>query len=362
MKITIPSGPQDRGKKPSVSSLARYAACPGSWRLEKDLPEGETSEDAARGIRIHHALAEGKIDLLTDDEERDIACRCVGQYDYILASLADFISGDQKYLVESRMWYKKDWSGQVDRIHFTNPSSALVVDWKTGRVGTDSAETNLQLRGYAVLVKNHFPHLTEIRVAMIQPLAGNPTMVCYTEEDLKMAENEIQTIFLRLEDPEAELNPTPEGCKYCKAKSICPALRDQTLKLAQVSEKAIVSELSNRDISYYLKASKPVESFISELEKEAKKRLSEGQEIEGCELTPGRMTRDVTDAQAVFGRIGDKITTEAFVECCKLSLPSLEKAYATATGLRAKEAKDELRQTLSGLIEETTGNPILKLK
>jgi hypothetical protein len=56
------------------------------------------------------------------------------------------------------------------------------------------------------------------------------------------------------------------------------------------------------------------------------------------------------------------MTTTQFVECCKLSLPSLEKAYATATGLRQKKAKDELKQLLAGLIEETQGNPILKLK
>ena len=361
MTITIPNGPQERGNKPSVSSLARYAACPGSWSLEKDLPEPPTSEDAARGIRIHHALATDGIAILTDDEERDIACRCVGQHDALVLEIPE---KDEvfEYLVETRMWYSGAWSGQVDRIHFINATTTLVVDWKTGRVGADDAETNLQLRGYAVLVKKNFPHLREIHVAIIQPLAGKPTMVCYTEEDLKMAENEIQTIFLKLEDPEAELNPTPDGCKYCKAKSICPALRDQTLEIAQVSEKAIASELSNKDISYYLKASKPVESFIIELEKEAKKRLGEGQEIEGCELVPGRTTRKATDAEAIFGRICERMTTTQFVECCKLSLPSLEKAYATATGLRQKEAKDELKQLLAGLIEETQGNPILKLK
>ncbi len=361
MKITIPNGPQERGKKPSVSSLTRYSACPGSWRLEKDLPEPPESEDAKSGTEIHAWLASQDCELT--ESQKEVADSCERQRKEIELSIVEERTVGTMAIRDSlRLWFGESWSGLCDYLDFLNDEAAFICDYKTGRVGAADAETNLQLRGQAVIVKKNFPHLKRIYSAIIQPLAGKPTMVCYTEEDLELATLEIEGIMLLLDSPEAELNPTPDGCKYCKAKSICPALREQSLELAQVSKKAIVSELSNRDISYYLKASKPVESFISELEKEAKKRLSEGQEIKGCELTPGRVTRAVTDAQAVFGRIGDKITTEAFVECCKLSLPSLEKAYATATGLRQKEAKDELQQTLSGLITETQGSPILKLK
>ncbi len=54
----------ERNGLPSASAASRYAACLGSYQLERRVVEQETSADAHTGNRIHAALA---LEPVTDD-------------------------------------------------------------------------------------------------------------------------------------------------------------------------------------------------------------------------------------------------------------------------------------------------------
>lgn len=350
-------GRQDRGSEPSGSSITRYRDCPGSYRLEQQAQAADqSSPEADLGNKIHAKLA-GQ-DVILSDEAEEIRSRCLAQYDEVRASIEEIPSPVADPILETRFWYGAHWSGQVDRVDFLNEESALVVDWKTGRIAQDEADQNLQLRAYAVLVRDAFPHLKRIYVSIIQPMAGAPTLSVYNEESLDQAEREVVAIMDAVLDDQAKRSPSAKACRFCKAKALCPEVQGQALAMRAPMD---VPALSNERIGALLDAADYVEDFISDLKAEAKRRLQEGQEIPGRKLSPGKSVRGVTSAEDAFCKINYSGVLDAaeFAQCCKVSLPQLEKAFARNKGLSGKAAKEALEAVLGEVLTTKQGDPIL---
>jgi CRISPR/Cas system-associated exonuclease Cas4 (RecB family) len=346
----------ERKDKLSGSGMAGYAACPGKHQLEITCPASESGPAAIMGNRIHSYLAAEKVTPPLNEEELEIAHRCQQEYVEILEAIN--LGEPESTTVEKRLWYGDAWSGQIDRIdHWGN--TALMVDWKTGRVGTgNSAAENLQLRAYAVLLKKNFPHLTRILVAIVQPMAARYTIAEYEEIDLKLADEQIQGIVDAALAPNAPRTPSPDACRYCRAKAICPEAGGVVSNLATVP-KVSVPALTNGDIGEFLEKAIIVEDFIEALRAEAKERLKAGQEIPGYKLSPGRTSRSIEDHQQAYSRISSVIGENSFISACKVSVPSLEKVFAASTGLKPKEAKAKLEELLGDALVTKTGDSVM---
>lgn len=351
MDIQFPSSLQDRGDKPSASSTARYANCPGSFQIESLIPEPPSSEVAALGNDVHLALSGGKVELT--EEGHSLVAMCLSRYE----SLANEIIGDASptTLVEQRLWWNDEWSGQADRIDLWG-NNALVVDYKTGRGDVDPANHNLQLRALAVLVAKKFPEVSKIYVAIIAPMSIGTTVSCYEGDGLTQSREEILEIMEKISLPGAPRIPSGSACKYCKAKAVCPEVREEALT---IRDQVVVPTLSNDQVADLLGRADYIEDFITALRAEAKARLKNGQHVPGYKLSPGRTTRAIGDASAAFQIVADIMSSEDFVGACKVSVPSLEKAYAKATGLKGKGAKDAFELALSSVIETKVGDQIL---
>ena len=341
----------ERKDKMSGSAMATYAACAGKFQLEITCPPSESGAAAEMGTRIHTYLAGEEI-ILTD-EEQGIATRCLNEYAEILATL-DFGEPDHK-TIEKRLWYGDIWSGQIDLIlHWGD--KVLILDWKTGRTGTgNSAADNLQLRAYAVLVKKNLPNIKEAYVAIVQPMAHPFTIAHYDEEDLIAADEQIQAIVEASLAPNAPRTPSPDACKYCRAKAICPEAAGVTNEL--VVSPSAVPALTNEAIADYLEKADVVEGFIEALREEGKKRLLEGQEIAGRKIQAGRTSRSIEDPMAAFEKLG--IEPDLFLTACKVSVPQLEKVFATTNDMKAKEAKAKMEELLEGVLVSKTGAPMM---
>ena len=347
----------ERKDKMSGSGMKGYADCAGKYQLEKTCPEGESSIYAEIGNRIHQFLAGDKTIVLSSEED-EIAKRCLDQYDQILG-VVDL--GQPKHTIqEERLWYGDQWSGQIDLINFfgENDSTALVVDWKTGRNAQSSASENLQLRAYAVLVKKEFPQLKRIIVAIVQPMAAPYTLCEYDEADLAAADEQIQGIVSAALAPNAPRTPSPDACKYCRAKNICPEAQAEVTSMVEVKGE-IIPQLTNDQVADFLEKAEIVEAFIESLREEAKKRLQNGAEIAGRKLTAGRTSRSIEDHQEAFNRVSAVIGENQYISACKVSVPSLEKVFAASTGLKPKEAKAKLEELLGDVLVSKTGEPIM---
>jgi CRISPR/Cas system-associated exonuclease Cas4 (RecB family) len=343
----------ERKGKPSASGMSRLALCAGSWNLESTLPEQEPNQYMQLGTDVHAVLAGTKeFDELTP-EGQDIATRCLSDYADMIAQLD--LGERTKEIVEERFWYDDLYSGAIDRIDLFG-DTAVVTDYKTGRTAQSKASENQQLKAYAVLVKKAFPEIKTILVAIIQPLAGGTTIAEYNEEELVAAEKEIVGIIHAAKNPNAPRTPNPDACKWCRAKSICPEVR-ATHNEIQLISGAVVNQLSNTELVAIDDKAEIVEDFIAEIRKEIKQRLMSGQQITGRLLGKGRITRVISDADSARMQLEPIMGIVPFLRSCKISITALEKEYASATGLKLKEAKAELEDKLGWLIDTKESEP-----
>ena len=311
----------------------------------------------ALGTDVHAVLAGTKDFDSLSDEGQDIATRCLSQFSELIGQLD--LGERTKEVIEERFWYDDLFSGAIDRIDFFGEDTAVVTDYKTGRVAQSGAAENYQLRAYAVLVKKAFPQLKTILVAIIQPMAGPKTIAEYNEEDLAKAEEEIVGIVTASQSNDAIRTPSPDACKWCRAKSICPEVRGAHKELEVISS-SVVPRLSNEEILAVDEKAEVVLDFIDEVRKEMKARMMAGQQFAGRSLTEGRKTRSVTDALAVISALAGVVEQSDILSCSKLSVTSLEKVYAKARGLKGKDAKQQFEDALGWLIETTTSEPSIK--
>ena len=350
----------ERKGKPSASGMSRLTDCAGSWNLESTLPEQEPNQYMQLGTDVHAVLAGTKeYDELTE-EGQEIATRCLSDFSTLIAQLD--LGERTTEVLEQRFWYNDAFSGAIDRIDFFG-DVAVVTDYKTGRSSQGKASENQQLKAYAVLVKYHYPELKTIYVAVIQPLAGGTTIAEYNEQELEAATTEILGIVSASLDPDAPRTPSPDACKWCRAKSICPDAYGQATAAKthlQVLSGVAVATLSNEELASIDSKADIVEDFIEEIRKEIKQRLMAGQQITGRKLGKGRTTRSVSsDSAAVVSALSSILSQQDVMACAKISITGLEKAVAKAKGIKSKEAKEILDQNLGWLIETKEGEPTL---
>ena len=305
------------------------------------------------GTDVHAVLAGTKeFDELTE-EGQEIATRCLSDFSTLIAQLD--LGERTAEVLEQRFWYNDSYSGAIDRIDFFG-DVAVVTDYKTGRTAQGKASENQQLKAYAVLVKYHYPELKTIFVSIIQPLAGGTTIAEYSEQELEAATSEILAIVSASLEPNAPRTPSPDACKWCRAKSICPEVQ-ATHKELQVISGAVVNKLTNEELVAIDNKAEVVEDFIEEIRKEIKSRLLSGQQITGRKLGKGRITRNVTDTTAAISALSNILSSDAVMACGKLSITSLEKAVAKAKGITGKDAKATLDDALGWLIETKESEP-----
>lgn len=307
------------------------------------------------GTDVHAVLAGTKeFDELTENGQ-EIATRCLSDFSTLIAQLD--LGEHTAEVLEQRFWYNDAYSGAIDRIDFFSDEVAVVTDYKTGRTAQGRASDNQQLKAYAVLVKHHYPQLKTIYVAIIQPLAGGTTIAEYNEQELESATTEILSILSASLDPNAPRTPSPDACKWCRAKSICPEVQ-ATHKELEVISGAVVNRLTNDELVAFDNKAEVVEAFIDEIRKEIKSRLMAGQQIAGRKLGKGRITRSVSsDSASVVSALSGILSSDAIMACAKISVTSLEKAVAKAKGITGKDAKATLDSALGWLIETKEGEP-----
>jgi len=105
----------ERNGLPSASAASRYAACLGSWQLEKAIAETESSGDAATGNRIHAALGLEPVTNLTTDETY-IIDRCREQELELVKQVFANSTEEPQVFREKRLWSLQNYGrGQEDK-------------------------------------------------------------------------------------------------------------------------------------------------------------------------------------------------------------------------------------------------------
>jgi len=182
------------------------------------------------------------------------------------------MAGDIPWGVElsAPLWYEPDRSGTTDFWAIENGDTLVVVDYKSGRVPVD-VEGNLQLLIYAIalyeMLRVFNPSIRKFRLGVMQPFIHGPHEPKWwdvTEAMLERAKDAIDAAVFEVDNPFGGIHrlvPSPEGCRFCPARPLCPALAAPVEEFAALASEP-VDALTNDQLVEIMKKAKPVKDFL----------------------------------------------------------------------------------------------------
>lgn len=321
----------------SASRADRFMACPGSYRLEEKMPKEEAGEAAAIGTAIHELseklLTTGAIPIDVDPEHLAMA----QNYTNFVNAL---VENPRKRMIEVNVdaglkSLHPSLGGTADAV-LVDGDHLHVIDLKTGRVEVE-AKDNKQLLTYALGVMRQLnaPATIQCTMHIFQPKVGHSNCTVSGTDLIEHGHSPKAAAELALTD-DAPTNPSPDACKYCKAKTICPALRQVAQDNAR-ADFASTTVITPEMLDLATLAADWSDAVIAT----AKKYLLDGETISGWNLKPGRKMKFWTSEALAAAALKDhpnafalkspaaiadlKIEVSEDLIGVKLSAPSLAK-------------------------------------
>jgi hypothetical protein len=353
----------------SSSNLARRAICPASAKLEEGLAEEDTPQ-SREGTLLHSYMENPTLDRgFLKSDQRDLLETAAQLERAVLQRVRDEygdigmgVIGTNRELTIHREG-KPILSGHCDTWHLYESKKILVLlDYKFGFRPTTPAVANKQLRAYACGAAEIW-NADRIVVAILQPrlsFSERITLAVYEDEDIEKAHEEIIAIIERTKDPDAPLNATEDGCRWCRAKLICPAFKEKFTWLSTeikgrtpAAIKRTVADCTDEQLDRILVAIQFADFIKEAARDEARARLSTGRGLNGWELGKPTSVRKITDASRAISLLqlrGD-LTRDEILEASNPSLTKLQDKLREKRKLTFKEAKRIIGDTLQSVIE-----------
>jgi hypothetical protein len=256
--------------------------------LEALMPYEPSGEAAALGTALHE-LSE-RILRGEQIDDPDIA----PDHIEMAQSYANYVNGisenPRKKLIEVNLdaglkSLHPSLGGTADAV-VVEGNHLHIIDAKFGRVLVE-AENNKQLMTYALGAMRQLNAPADIICTMhiFQPRAGHSKWTVNGVDLINHGHDLINSARIAL-SPNAPTNPSTDACKYCKAKPICPSMRQKVQDNARkdfAPDTTITPEM--------IDLAKLAETWADAVLTAAKQQLTNGATISGWNLKPGRKTR-----------------------------------------------------------------------
>lgn len=336
----------------SASGASRWLNCPPSARLEENFPD-KTSVFAKEGtlahefgdieIRLRLNLISEKVynaeiaklrkhKLYSQEMEPEVA-----KYVEIVMeafAVAKSKNSDAVMLVEQRL----DFSHLVEQGFGTGDNVIIadgvldVIDLKYGKGVKVDADDNSQLKLYgsgALRAYELMYDIHTVRLTIVQPRLDHVSVWEISAEDLiNWGETVVKPKAVVAYSGGGDQNPG-EHCKFCKAKSICRALANQNMELAQyefqdphlLSDKEVIDIYAK--LSLFQDWAGSVSSYILE---EALK----GKKWDGYKLVEGKSNRKWLDKEKVKALLQDDFDEDKYLVSKLAGITAVEKLVGKA--------------------------------
>jgi hypothetical protein len=176
----------------------------------------------------------------------------------------------------------------------------IVCDLKTGRVPVE-AKDNKQMLTYALGAMRQFkaPERITCTMHIFQPRVGHSKWTVTGQELVEHGQRLKAAAELALTS-DAPTSPSPDACRYCKAKTICPSMREKVQEAARsdfMPDTTVTPEM--------LDDAALVAAWADAVQSAAKEQLTNGQAITGWTMRAGRKTKFWKDEKLVMEAFKD---------------------------------------------------------
>ena len=375
----------ERHGVPSASAMRRISNCPPSFKLASYFKD-PGSDEATTGDRIHAALETLNTDGLTADDLQTYEM-CLDQKNQLLDEWVG--DGDYQVFKEARLGlthlglvrdvtpkttWKLRFSGKADFVAVYG-EGALIVDYKTLHGDHDHASENDQLRALAVLV--HLRHgLSQVRVAIVQPWKGKPTVADFDKAALDAATAWLYDTLNREETSTPDQANPGAWCHYCPARVKCEAFTRPVLAVAETAimqlpaddetaRKAMfarAAELPDSELAARYRGLKMLGWYVNAVEGNVRMRASEGGEFaeKYFQLREGKARESIEHVDIAFQNLSEiGVTAQDFTAACKTTKKAVAALARKATGQKGRELEQTVKRCLEGAVK--LGKPSQKL-
>lgn len=288
-----------------ASSMERWAACPGSVRLCKDLPE-TSSAYADEGTQAHDLAAKwlktAKEPVFPNEAMREGVTLYVN---YVRSQMREPVvkEGDVFHVEEQfdLSSIHPGCFGTSDVVIWRPTIQYLeVIDFKYGAGILVNANDNPQLKYYALgaLLAKQYPAKI-IQMTIVQPRIDcdeGPIRSSVIEwADLYDFAVELKAYAQATEDPNAPLVPG-EHCRFCKAAPSCPELRAKTQAIAKTEFRTGLS-YDPQKLKEALDAREFIKAWLKSLDEFAYAEAEAGRCPPGYKLVAKRANRQWKDEE-----------------------------------------------------------------
>ena len=220
----------------------------------------------------------------------------------------------------------------------------IVVDLKFGMGVEVSAVENKQLMVYALAALDVFGKAENgytfnlVRLVISQPRIGNFSEWTISVEELLAFGKEVKMAAATTRMADAPLHSSEKACKFCKAKSTCPALT----KAVESATGALFEDMTapvrpadcaSDDIANKMAMVKLVEDWCKAIRAETERRLLAGEAVRGYKLVQGKMGNrkwsDADEAEATLK--GIRLKVEEMYDLSLISPTTAEKLMGAGT-------------------------------
>lgn len=379
MNEPISDSSAHRGEWTSASNAQSDAQCPGRHLAQKGIPE-KPSEWADFGTKIHAALAKGDPAGL-EVEERDIYEGCLEVEKRVIVK---YFGHEVAGLKATPVVEKREWIGfqpqgkgvndgampmiyhsaQPDRV-YRRGSKILIIEFKTLAGEVEESPSNMQLRDQMTVIWNKMKasgqNITEIGVAVVQPLVTHDPVICTYE--LKDFEISLELLFARVtasNDPESPRIAGVPQCDYCRAATRCEVYqRWAGGSVPQLAQSPLIdipmAQWTPEQRAKACEALQIIDGWVTQAKDFLKQSLKQNPDsIPGWKVNEGRTIQNVTDPNELaqrFYKLGGN--EEQFRKCVTVGKTKLSQQVSDLTGAVGVNLEIAVRELYKGICTET---------
>jgi hypothetical protein len=332
--------------------------CPGSVKLAEGI-EDKGSSYAAEGTAAHELAerilkgepAQSLVGLKAENgyEFTQDMLDDVLHYTNVIQSLAQ--QNDAALFIEVKLPINT-WTGELnDKGEPAKGTSdavlvigdeLVVADLKFGRGVEVEAAHNPQLMIYALAALEEFElshgPFRNVRLLISQPRLRALSEWTLTVEELLAFGEKVKVAAQACDAPDAPLVPSEKGCKFCKAKGTCPALRAEVFEAIGIApgtpddfaDMSIEMPNAATDADWLgatLAKMPVIETWCKAVRAEAERRLLAGEKVPGFKLVQGKQGNrkwgNAADVEAMLKHF--RLKTEQMYDLSLISPTTAEK-------------------------------------